>query len=101
LKKQDLDKELNQEWLEDRRLELSGLLGQFIKQETEREHMAQELVIQMENQREQDQATFWLVQFQVKIRSHIFFKFAVTAMQYARRVSRHVGLKNSSNLFTS
>jgi len=66
LKKQETDQEINKEWLEDRRLELSGLLGQFLKQETEREGMAKMLLGKMEDQREQDQATFWLVQFQVR-----------------------------------
>lgn len=67
IKKQQVDKEQNKEWLEDRRLELSGLLGQFLKQETEREAMAMALLGKMQDQREQDQATFWLVQFQVKL----------------------------------
>ena len=65
LKKQENQQELNKEWLEDRRLELSGLLGQFLKQEKEREFMAKGLLVKMEEQKEQDQAMFWLVQFQV------------------------------------
>ena len=65
LKKQESEQELNKEWLEDRRLELSGLLGQFLKEEKEREKMAKGLLVKMEEQKEQDQAMFWLVQFQV------------------------------------
>ena len=65
LKKQESEQELNKEWLEDRRLELSGLLGQFLKEEKEREKIAKGLLVKMEEQKEQDQAMFWLVQFQV------------------------------------
>lgn len=79
LKKQENQQELNKEWLEDRRLELSGLLGQFLKQEKEREFMAKGLLVKMEEQREQDQATFWLVQFQV---SFLFLFLRVSRLDY-------------------
>ena len=67
------------EWLEERRLALSELLGTFLKQEKERNEQMHALMIKMDEQvthlnylknlinlkkREQDQAMFWLVQFQ-------------------------------------
>ena len=79
LKKQENQQELNKEWLEDRRLELSGLLGQFLKQEKEREFMAKGLLVKMEEQKEQDQAMFWLVQFQV---SFLFLFLLVLRLEY-------------------
>ena len=56
--------EATADWLEERRLELSSLLGSFIKKEKEREQMSAELLIKMDQQKEQDQSMFWLVQFQ-------------------------------------
>jgi len=63
-KKRQFEDEETADWLEQRRLELSEMLGVFLKQEKERELLAQELLVKMNEQREQDQAMFWLVQFQ-------------------------------------
>ena len=61
-KKRQYEDEETADWLEQRRLELSEMLGVFLKQEKERELLAQELLVKMNEQREQDQAMFWLVQ---------------------------------------
>ena len=63
-KKRKFEDEESRDWLVERRLELSSLLGNFLKQEKEREKMTKDLLIKMNEQREQDQAMFWLVQFQ-------------------------------------
>lgn len=63
-KKRQFEDEETAYWLEQRRLELSEMLGVFLKQEKEKELLAQELLNKMNEQREQDQAMFWLVQFQ-------------------------------------
>ena len=69
-KKRQFEDEETADWLEQRRLELSEMLGVFLKQEKERELLAQELLVKMNEQREQDQAMFWLVQECLYLFSH-------------------------------
>ena len=50
MQRKEQDDQASLEWLEERRLQLSELLGTFLKQEKERSHQTNELLIKMDQQ---------------------------------------------------
>ena len=50
VQRREKDDAASLEWLEERRLHLSEMLGTFLKQEKEREQQTKELVIKMDQQ---------------------------------------------------
>lgn len=50
VQRREKDDAASLEWLEDRRLQLSEMLGIFLKQEKEREQETKELVVKMDQQ---------------------------------------------------
>ena len=50
MQRKEQDDEASLEWLEERRLQLSELLGTFLKQEKERSQQTKELLVKMDQQ---------------------------------------------------